>query len=74
MEKREFIIKLIEQDIKHNQLTNGLEEIGLYDNERYTLGIVWLVADMMGQEEGEVPLHSPHNTATKRCQYWHNPL
>lgn len=55
MEKREFIIKLIEQDIKHNQLTNSLEEIGLTDNERYTLDIVWLVADALGQEEREVP-------------------
>ncbi|NOQ72015.1 MAG: hypothetical protein GQ574_08440 [Crocinitomix sp.] len=55
MEKREFIINLIEQDIKHNQLLNGLYEIGLTDNERYTLGIVWLVADMVEQEEGEVP-------------------
>jgi len=45
---REIIIKLIEQDIKHNQLLNGLNEIGLTDNERYTLDIVWIVADMMG--------------------------
>ncbi len=54
MEKREFIIKLIEQDIKHNQLVNGLEELGLNDNEKYTLDIVWLVADVMGIKEGEV--------------------
>jgi len=47
---RDVIIKLIEQDIKHNQLLNGLNEIGLADNERYTLDIVWIVADMMGIE------------------------
>lgn len=55
MQTREFITWLIEQDIRHNQLMNGLQEIGLTDNERYTLGIVWLVAEAMGIEEGEVP-------------------
>lgn len=55
METREFITRLIEQDIKHNQLINRLQSIGLSDNERYALGIVWLVADAMGIEEGEVP-------------------
>jgi hypothetical protein len=48
---RDIVIKLIEQDIKHNQLLNGLNEIGLTDNERYTLDIVWIVADMMGIEK-----------------------
>ena len=33
MEREKQIVKLIAQDIKHNQLTNGLEEIGLTDNE-----------------------------------------
>jgi len=48
---RDNIIKLIENDIKHNQLLNGLNEIGLTDNERYTLDVVWIVADMMGIEK-----------------------
>jgi len=48
---RDIIIKLIEQDIKHNQLLNGLNKIGLTDNERYTLDIVWIVVDMMGIEK-----------------------
>lgn len=55
MQTKEFITRLIEQDIRHNQLINGLQNIGLTDNERYTLGIVWLVAEGMGIEEGEVP-------------------
>ena len=51
---RDIIIKLIEQDIKHNQLLNGLNNIGLTDNERYTLDIVWIVADMLGIDKSKV--------------------
>jgi len=46
--ERENIITLLEQDIKHNQLLNGLEEIGLTDNDKYTLSIDLLVADING--------------------------
>lgn len=53
--KKEHIIALIIEDINHNQLLNGLEDIGLTDNEKYTSGIVWLVADMMNIEKGKVP-------------------
>ena len=53
--ERENIITLLEQDIKHNQLLNGLEEIGLTDNDKYTLSIDLLVADIMGYSEGNVP-------------------
>jgi len=73
---RDNIIKLIEQDIKHNQLLNGLNEIGLTENERYTLDIVWLVADMMGIEKTKLSerwldlyhstmLNIPHNLSPK---------
>ena len=53
--QKDKIITLLEQDIKHNQLLNGLEEIGLNDNDRYTLSIDLLVADMMGYPESKVP-------------------
>jgi hypothetical protein len=51
----EIIVKLIEQDIQHNQLLNGLEEIGLTDNDKYTLSIDLIVADLMGYPETKVP-------------------
>ena len=47
MEREELIVKLIAQDIKHNQLINGLEELGLTDNETYTLDIVSIVLSLM---------------------------
>lgn len=53
--ERERIIKLIEQDIKQNQLLNGLDKIGLTDNDRYALSVDLIVADMMGYPETKVP-------------------
>lgn len=37
----------------HNQLMNGLNNIGLMDSERYTLNIVSIVADMMNTPKGK---------------------
>jgi hypothetical protein len=63
--ERDKIIKLITEDIKHNQLLNGLDNIGLRDDDRYTLSIDLLVADMMGHPETKVPdkwLEAYHQT------------
>lgn len=49
------IITLIAQDIKRYVPINGLDSIELTDNDRYTLGIDFLVADMMGYQDGKVP-------------------
>ncbi len=49
------IITLLEQDIKHNKLLNGLDSIGLNDNDRYTLSIDLMVADIMGYPQGKIP-------------------
>ncbi len=54
MQKRELIISLIQQDIKHNMLMNGLYNLGLNDNQEYVLDIVSIVAEMMGIENGMV--------------------
>ena len=62
---KDKIIRLIAEDIKHNQLLNGLDSIGLTDNDRYTLSIDLLVADMMGYSQGKVPdkwLETYHKT------------
>lgn len=77
--EREKIIALIAEDIKHNQLLNGLDNIGLNDNDRYTLSIDFLIADMMGYPQGKVPdrwletyhktmLSIPHDLTQKEAQ------
>ncbi|MEX1002030.1 MAG: hypothetical protein WDZ35_07940 [Crocinitomicaceae bacterium] len=50
MQKREIIVKIIVQDIRHNMLLNGLQGIGLVDDERYTLNIDQIVAELMGKQ------------------------
>jgi hypothetical protein len=45
---KETIISLIEQDIKHNQLLNGLYSIGLNDDDSYTLNLDIIISKLMG--------------------------
>ena len=42
------IIQLLVEDIKHNQLLTGLYSIGLNDDDKYTLNLDLLIAEMMG--------------------------
>lgn len=42
-----LIVKLIQQDLKHNQLTVGLQKIGL-DTNLHDLEIIDVVAQLMG--------------------------
>jgi hypothetical protein len=42
------ILQLLVADIKHNQLLNGLYDMGFYDDDLYTLDIDYIVAKMMG--------------------------
>lgn len=46
--ERDKIIALIVEDIKHNSLINGLQEIGLMDNDNYLLKLDVLIAELMG--------------------------
>ena len=50
---KELIISLIQQDLKHNQLTTGLTLIG-HDSEIYSLEIVDIVAQLMGIDKDEI--------------------
>lgn len=62
----EDIVKhLIKQDIKHNQLLNGLNELGLYDNEKYTLDIVGVVGTILGIHLNEYKVDYYHTTMLK---------
>lgn len=63
--ERDKIIALLVEDIKHNRLLNGLNNIGLNDNDRYVLSIDLVIADMMGYTKGKVPdrwLETYHKT------------
>ena len=42
------IIQLLVEDIKHNQLLTGLYSIGLNDDDKYTLNLDLMIAEMMG--------------------------
>lgn len=62
MDRTTLIVKLIAQDMKHNQLINGLEEIGLTDNENYTLDIVSVVLALMDKTATDNILDIYHST------------
>lgn len=47
MENKDLIIQLIQQDLKHSQLTEGLRQMGLDDFGLYTLDILSIVAHLM---------------------------
>ena len=53
--EKEIIIQILVADILHNQLLNGLNSIGLTDNDKYTLELDILVAEMMGITKGHIP-------------------
>lgn len=46
--ERDKIIALIAEDIKHSSLINGLQTIGLVDNDNYLLKLDVLIAELMG--------------------------
>ena len=46
-ENKELIIQLLEQDLKHHQLTIGLQKLGL-ESEEHELGIYKMVTEYMG--------------------------
>lgn len=54
MKNKDLILQLIQQDLKHNQLTEGLRQIGLDDYGIYCLDIQPMVARLMGIEKEQV--------------------
>ena len=52
---RKLIIRLIKQDLLHNQLLQGIENLGFNSEDRYHLEIWDIVAELMGNENGESP-------------------
>ena len=51
---KDLILKLIQQDLKHNQLTTGLRNLGLDDSGLHCLDILSIVARLMEIPEGEI--------------------
>jgi hypothetical protein len=54
MNNKDLILQLIQQDIKHNQLTEGLRQLGLDDNGLHCLDILTIVARLMDIPKGKV--------------------
>jgi hypothetical protein len=54
MKHKKLIISLIQQDLKHNQLTQGLLQIGLDQGGMHDLDILSIVAMLMGIPEGSI--------------------
>ncbi len=54
MKNKDLILQLIQQDIKHNQLTEKLRQIGLDDGGTYTLDLLTIVARLMNIPTGKV--------------------
>lgn len=54
MSKKELIISLIQQDLKHSQLVVGLDQLGLEASERHCLQLLDIVANLMKVPEGDV--------------------
>lgn len=50
---KQIIITLIQQDLKHHQLTNGLRSMG-FNSDLHTLNIIEVVADLIGVSEEEI--------------------
>jgi len=53
MNHKELIIHLIQQDLKHSQLVEGLWKVGL-DANIHALDIIGVVASLMGKEEPDI--------------------
>ena len=53
MDNRYLILQLILQDLKHNQLTEGLRRLGLEDSGLYCLDILSIIERLMKVPEGE---------------------
>ena len=54
MTRKELIIKLIQQDLKHSQLIIGLDQLGLSASDRHCLELLDIVAELMKVPTGKL--------------------
>jgi NADH:ubiquinone oxidoreductase subunit E len=64
MHNKALVIRLIQQDLKHSQLTEQLRHMGLDDGGLYTLDLMTLVAELL-----EVPPNKMDQFATIYGKY-----
>ena len=53
MSNKPLILQLIQQDLKHHQLTEGLHQLGFDDAGVHCLDILSIVSDLMKVPQGE---------------------
>lgn len=53
MDNKDLILQLIHQDLKHNQLTGGLRQLGFDEFGLHSLNLMSIVARLMGMPEEE---------------------
>lgn len=53
MQNKELILQLIQQDLKHNQLTEGLRHLGLSDDGLYCIDLLSIIERLMEIPDGE---------------------
>ncbi len=54
MSNEDIIIKLIQMDMKHNQIVRGLEAIGLDGGGLFELGALEIISELMEVPEGKI--------------------
>ncbi|PCJ94926.1 MAG: hypothetical protein COA50_11125 [Flavobacteriaceae bacterium] len=57
MHNKDLIVQLIQQDLKHSQLTQGLQKLGLNDSGIHCLDLISIVASLMGIPKGKIQDH-----------------
>ena len=53
MTRKQLIISLIQQDLKHSQLVLGLDQLGLNASDHHCLELLDIIAELMKVPEGE---------------------
>ncbi len=56
MTRKQLIISLIQQDLKHSQLVLGLDQLGLDASDNHCLELLDIIADLMKVPEGEIEI------------------
>ena len=54
MNNQKLITALLLQDMKHNQLVLGIEQLGFVSDDYHTLQIYDIVAELMGLQPGKI--------------------
>ncbi|WP_136465155.1 hypothetical protein [Flagellimonas onchidii] len=53
MNTKELIIRIIQEDLKHSQLVEGLNHLGLDADQFHSLGLLDVVLDLMKVPQGK---------------------